>query len=443
MRLKVRRKTVVLGTLLLLAVAIPAGFGGHLLYAKLRKLLSFYSQLTRIRAGTAVSQQPHAQRSAEYVGSRKCAECHEEEWNQWRSSYHSKMIQSVSERPEAIVGDFSTLPENADFAREEVVYTIGGKFKQRYMLAAPSQEAEDYVIGNYQWNAELQRWQPYAPYKDWYRDAFVHDNKQVPTSRTCDGCHFVGFMSRQQRVEPAIGCESCHGPGSVHVETEGSGDVYKATNSDPHRATEVCLQCHMRNRDKRLETMKMEDIFGDVRDYPQGFEPGMPLIDYKTQAPFEPGQESGEFYGNGVGKKNRTQGNEFIHSMMYKHGITCVNCHNPHKLDSTTTTPLGNAVCMKCHEFGSVIGPHAKDLKSHARCGVYARDNSCIECHMPKTGRHLKSSPLTVRTHVFGFITPDETRRYGVPNPCTSCHEDKSLEWAEAHLKEWGKAQWK
>lgn len=163
----------------------------------------------------------------------------------------------------------------------------------------------------------------------------------------------------------------------------------------------------------------------------------------RVDSAFEPGQESKEFYANGVGKKNRMQGNDFIRSVMYKHGITCVNCHNPHKLDATTTLPLDNSLCMKCHSFGSVIGPHQEDLESHARCGVYAQENSCIECHMPKTGRHLGSSPLTVRTHVFGFITPDQTRKYGTPNPCTSCHEGKSLEWAEAHLKKWGMVPWK
>lgn len=417
---------------------------GNGLSGDLQKMLHLYPQLARIRVGVNVSQQPEAQRSAEYVGSPKCLACHRKESEQWQSSLHSKMIQSVKQNPEAIIGDFSNLPEKADFSLDQVVYTIGGKFKQRYMLLSPGKNAtSDYVIGNHQWNTELRRWQPYTSYSDWYSDGFIHDSKQVTTSKTCDGCHFVGFMSREQRVEPGISCESCHGPGSVHAKSGKAKDIYKATNSDPHRATEVCLQCHMRNRDKRLETMQMKDIFGDIRDYPKGYEPGLPLVNYKTHAPFEPGRESDEFFANGVTKKNRTQGNEFVRSMMYKHGITCVNCHKPHELDATTTKPLDNSLCMQCHAFGSVIGPHQKDLKSHARCGVYVKDNSCIECHMPKTGKHLNSSPVTVRTHIFGFITPDETRKYGVPNPCTSCHKERDLAWAEDRLKEWGVTPWK
>ena len=69
------------------------------------------------------------------------------------------------------------------------------------------------------------------------------------------------------------------------------------------------MQCHMRNRDKRLEKLTLKDIFGDARDYPVGYEAGKALSEYKLTAPFEYGKETKEFYGNGVAKKNRTQGN--------------------------------------------------------------------------------------------------------------------------------------
>ena len=82
-----------------------------------------------------------------------------------------KMIQSVVADPAVVVRDFSILPDDADFAFDEVIYTMGGKFKQRYMLRKDYEGAADYIIGNYQWNTELQRWQPYAPYKDWYMTA--------------------------------------------------------------------------------------------------------------------------------------------------------------------------------------------------------------------------------------------------------------------------------
>ena len=32
---------------------------------------------------------------------------------------------------------------------------------------------------------------------------------------------------------------------------------------------------------------------------------------------------------------------------------------------------------------------------------------------------------------------PDDTERYGVPNPCTSCHADETDEWALDELRRW------
>jgi hypothetical protein len=43
---------------------------------------------------------------------------------------------------------------------------------------------------------------------------------------------------------------------------------------------------------------------------------------------------------------------------------------------------------------------------------------------------------------VFGFITPKETKKHGVPNACNNCHSDKSVEWADETLDKWGMSQW-
>jgi nitrate/TMAO reductase-like tetraheme cytochrome c subunit len=412
--------------------------GLFLSYDQVKKLLPFYSQLTKERVGLHIDLQPQDQKNATYVGSDKCQKCHEEMHDAWKGSRHAKMIQDVKKDPKAIVADFSTLPKDADFNKSDIIFTIGGKFKQRFMLRSLSAE-NDYVIGNYQYNVQTKKWQKYKPYKDWYKDAFPHDNKLVNTSKTCDGCHFVGFMSTQKRVEPAIACESCHGPGSAHVK-DSEMEIYKASSVDPIRSNEVCLQCHMRNYDKRLEdkTKTLKDLMGDVRDYPLGYEPGLPLIQYKTAIDLE----DKKFFGNGVGKKNRMQGNEYVHSGMYKHGVTCINCHNPHSLDNSSTKKLGDASCMQCHSFGSLIGPHQNSIEAHTKHKANSSGSSCIECHMPKTGKHTGKSPLTVRTHVFGFITPAESRKYGVANACNSCHKEKSLEWSEKAMQKWGMESW-
>ena len=44
---------------------------------------------------------------------------------------------------------------------------------------------------------------------------------------------------------------------------------------------------------------------------------------------------------------------------------------------------------------------------------------------------------VNVRSHTFRFVSPADTERYGVPNPCTSCHTDETDEWALEELRAW------
>lgn len=418
---------------------------GFILYNSMSNILPFYSQLTQDRVGTEVNLQTPSQENAHFVGSSKCIECHEDNHKSWSHSRHSKMIQDPVKNPEVVIADFSKLPLDANFLLKDAVYTVGGKFKQRFMMRKDKDGKEDYVLGNYQWNTQTKKWQKFKPWKYWYKDAYPHDNNELPTSRACDGCHFVGFMSQEKRVEPGIACESCHGPASEHVKNPNS-PIYKASLSDPVRQNEVCLQCHMRNRDKRLEDHNMSEIYGDARDYPFGYEAGKSLSKYKMVAPFIMGQETKEFYANGIAKKNRSQGNEFVHSVKSKLGITCINCHNPHTLKPTAEKNRGNDLCMDCHGFGTPIGPHQSSLELHTRHKVDSKGSLCIECHMPKIGKHTGKSPLTVRSHMFGFITPKETLAYKMPketNACFACHkEDRDMKTLQNDLEKWGMIGW-
>ena len=428
--------------LILFVAAIGTIF---LAYEKGSKFLPFYEQLSKEHVSMEKDLQMHDQKEAHFVGSSKCVECHKENHTAWSHSRHPKMIQDPVKNPEVVVADFSKLPEDANFKLSDAVYTVGGKFKQRFMMRHDINGTEDYVLGNYQWNVQTQKWQGFKPWKYWYKSAYPHDNNKLPTSRACDGCHFTGFMSSEKRVESGISCEACHGPASKHV-ADPDSKVYLASLSDPVRQNEVCLQCHMRNRDKRLETKTMAEIFGDAKDYPAGYEAGKALVDYKMVAPFVLGHETKEFYANGMAKKNRTQGNEFVHSMKGRHGITCINCHNPHTLEPTAQKNRGNKLCMECHTFGSPIGPHQANIEAHTHHKADSKGSLCVECHMPKVARHTGKSPITVRTHMFGFVTPNETLKYKMPqetNACFACHKkDRDMKTLQKDLESWGMVGW-
>lgn len=417
----------------------------YLLYDNASKILPFYEQLTQNRVGSKINLQGDDQKKAHFVGASKCVECHKDKHKQWSHSRHPKMIQDLKKDPSAVVADFSQLPQDANFALKDAVYTVGSKFKQRYMMRKDINGSEDYVLGNYQWNMQTNGWQGFKPWKYWYKEAYPHDNEMLPTSKACDGCHFTGFMSTEKRVDIGIACESCHGPASKHVKDPKS-KVYLASLSDPVRQNEVCLQCHMRNRDIRLKDHNISELFGNAKDYPAGYEAGKSLSEYKFVAPFIQGDETKEFYANGAAKKNRSQGNEFVHSIKGKHGITCINCHNPHTLEPTAEKNNGNNLCMKCHSFSSIIGPHQDSLKEHTHHKEESKGSLCVECHMPKVGRHTGKSPLTVKSHLFGFTTPDETIKYNMPqetNACFSCHKnDRDMKTLQNDIEKWGMVGW-
>ncbi|MHC4862080.1 MAG: multiheme c-type cytochrome, partial [Planctomycetota bacterium] len=68
-------------------------------------------------------------------------------------------------------------------------------------------------------------------------------------SETCLMCHsdrheMVEFAHREPTEELA-GCETCHGPGSVHASTRGApGTIRDLRAEPPAKANRVCLLCH-------------------------------------------------------------------------------------------------------------------------------------------------------------------------------------------------------
>ena len=70
----------------------------------------------------------------------------------------------------------------------------------------------------------------------------------VEELQNCYGCHTTGygkpggFVSEIQTPEMMnLGCESCHGPGSLHVESEDPDDLTAV-------AVEDCMICHNEER---------------------------------------------------------------------------------------------------------------------------------------------------------------------------------------------------
>jgi predicted CXXCH cytochrome family protein len=130
------------------------------------------------------------------------------------------------------------------------------------------------------------------------------------------------------------------------------------------------------------------------------------------------------------------QGNDFVQSVMYTRGITCFSCHDVHATSNNADLiKPARDLCTTCHGPTSPNGPHAATLEAHTHHAAGSTGGDCVACHMPKIEQTI--ADVNVRSHTFRFVTPTMTDQYRVPNPCTSCHQDRTTEWARTALKNW------
>ena len=112
-------------------------------------------------------------------------------------------------------------------------------------------------------------------------------------------------------------------------------------------------------------------------------------------------------------------------SRMHHKGVQCMDCHNPHTLENVLPVE-NNMLCMKCHESGAdeapIIIPTEHSFHAEGSTG-----NRCVECHMPKT-KYMEIDPRADH----GFHSPDPlmTKELGIPNACSNCHSEESVDWA-------------
>jgi predicted CXXCH cytochrome family protein len=193
------------------------------------------------------------------------------------------------------------------------------------------------------------------------------------------------------------------------------------------RSMDICLSCHQAGKPNDL-----------IYAWPIGYQPGMELAKFWNGFKPEEGKQTAEFWHNGTAHKNRVQGNAFVQSVMFDHGIQCTNCHDMHSTTHTAMTiksAATNALCLGCHGPGKDHGPKEDSFTAHTHHAALSTGSRCIECHMTKTGDN--AVPREARNHTFAFISPADTIKTGDPNSCNTCHADKAPEWALEFVKQW------
>jgi len=372
---------------------------------------------------------PAAAQQPAYTGSAACKTCHPALYERWRKTRMANVVRDPREHPDAIIPDFSKADPPLSFRREDVALVYGSRWKQRYFIRA----GDDYVVAPSQWDVAHQKWLPYFVRNgtDWWAELYPPDNAKRPTGPLCDGCHSVNYnIATRSVTEWNVGCERCHGPGGDHVKKPSRTNIVNPARLDFVRAGDTCIQCH--SQGKPLENPKN----GLYYDWPVGYDVRLNLRDFWKLEEHRLGETSFTHFPDGTAHKNRMQGNDFVESVMYTHGVKCFTCHDVHGTDNPADLIKPAAVlCLDCHGPNSPNGPRAASISAHTHHAETSAGSECIACHMPKIEQTLPDD--NVRSHTFRFITPAMTGRYKIPNPCNVCHQDKPATWAAEALGRW------
>src|SRR5579864_4647477 len=393
----------------------------------MKQILTLYA-FTFVLAGALLAQLSPNQ-SPGYTGSAACKTCHPAIYDRWKKTRMANVVRDPREHPDAILPDLSKPDPLVTFKLQDIALVYGSKWKQRYF----TKSGNEYFVFPAQWDVAHQKWLPYFVRNgtDWWATLYPPDNMKRPTGPLCDGCHSVNFNIQTNTVtEWNVGCERCHGPGREHVARPSRENIVNPGRLDYVRANDVCIQCHSQGRPLT------NPIEGRYYDWPVGFDVRLNLHDFWRLEEHRLGETSFTHFADATAHKNRMQGNDFMQSVMYTHGVKCFTCHDVHGTanDADLIRPASE-LCVQCHGPNSPNGPHAGTIADHTHHKPGSPGNECIACHMPKIEQTLADN--YVRSHTFRFITPAMTENYKIPNPCNLCHKEKSTKWAADALAQW------
>lgn len=168
-----------------------------------------------------------------------------------------------------------------------------------------------------------------------------------------------------------IGCESCHGPGALHVE---------ARTEDPEPADSVdatIVNPKWLDLDLRLDVCQQCHLSADVSILREGetatsYRPGRPLAAHR--ALFAPADAD----PNEVSVISHAERMMASACFQESAAMDCVTCHNPHAAVPSVET--FSETCRSCHDTSALQAR----MPTEALRQQHAVDQTCVSCHMPK-----------------------------------------------------------
>ncbi len=237
--------------------------------------------------------------------------------------------------------------------------------------------------------------------------------RQYVGSQTCEGCHektYKNFMAsphwlttkETRMTHGAQGCESCHGPGSAHV--DGGGDPSKIldfTTARPDNISRRCLECHEAGVEQRQFMRSTHNENGITCTSCHSIH--HTRLEYLLQS-----KQPGLCFSCHAEQRVDFQ-KPFRHRVL-EGLVRCSDCHNVHgtwRENQVSSMHDESPVCFKCHsdkrgpfvfEHNAVSTEgcmvcHSPHGSTNPRMLITARVNSlCLQCHAAPAGQHNQNS---------------------------------------------------
>jgi len=395
----------------LLVVVLPAV--GALFTTSTAGLASAQDSPSHAAASAATPQRPagpdnvsfrNTDAKIQYVGSKACESCHASEYQKYLQTTHGQATTAPEGRAELkkLPAEGVTVCNTGGERCYRVFPAKDGYFMSQFDRGADGRDAHaevekiafalgkpliatGYVVqrGDFLFEAPLTYYtQPVEGDVQGWGISPGYGNDAVgftrPVVDSCLTCH----VGRPRPTDPAsnrylsppyeelsIGCESCHGPGALHIKERRAGlpaqsidtSIVNPKHLSSELADETCMYCH------ELGQARVPLPGRSFQDY----RPGVPLL--RTQAIFKSKLL--------MGWNLEEWSDEMATSACYrfsKGAMRCSTCHDPHVTPSAEEAPaFYRAKCLTCHTSASCTLPLSE--RQHTQ----PVDN-CITCHMPQ-----------------------------------------------------------
>lgn len=388
-----------------------------------------------------------------YAGSKSCLECHGKFYQLWATSRHGLAMQPytpefaranlTSQTKDLVIGNYryrvDIAPQagwvletgpNGKKKKYPILHALGGKNVYYFLTPLARGRLQTLPVA---YDVRSKQWFDTAAsgvrhFDSGLPEEPVHWQEWPYTFNTaCFNCHVSQLSSnydlatdtyRTTWAEAGINCETCHGPSKGHNEVMQAApkgqappdlkiiSVKKFTH-EQHNAS--CGSCHAK-----------------VSPLTKVFPPGERFFDHFDLVTLE----NPDYYPDGRDLGENYTYTTWLQSPCVRAGqLDCIKCHTSSGRYRFKDETKANEACLPCHaERVAKAAEH-----SHHPPDKPGTANKCISCHMPITA----FARMNRSDHSMLPPAPAASIKFGSPNACNLCHNDKDAAWADQEVRKW------